>query len=250
MKCLASTIVSAALSEVGYCEKNTDKKLEETIGDAGDGNFTKYAAYIDTNFPSFYNGRKQGFAWCDVFVDYLFLKCFGYENALRLLCQPEKSAGAGCTYSRAFYQAAGRLSEKPEVGAQIFFYDKNNRKRIAHTGIVISFDTTSVYTVEGNTSNKVGKRSYKLTDDSIAGYGVPAYDSETDLADVDTVAKQVIAGVWGNGEERKTRLTLAGYSYEEVQAVVNALMNAQSTDGKAKEIYIPKTVEKLIIHIQ
>lgn len=35
------------------------------------------------------------------------------------------------------------------------------------------------------------------------------------------IADEVIAGKWGNGEDRKKRLTEAGYNYSEVQAIVN-----------------------------
>lgn len=38
---------------------------------------------------------------------------------------------------------------------------------------------------------------------------------------VDEIAAEVIAGKWGNGEDRKKRLTAAGYNYNEVQAAVN-----------------------------
>ena len=41
---------------------------------------------------------------------------------------------------------------------------------------------------------------------------------------VETVAKEVIAGKWGNGEDRKKRLQAAGYAYGAVQKKVNALM--------------------------
>ena len=41
---------------------------------------------------------------------------------------------------------------------------------------------------------------------------------------VDEVAREVIQGKWGNGAERKKRLTEAGYDYNEVQKCVNALM--------------------------
>lgn len=37
------------------------------------------------------------------------------------------------------------------------------------------------------------------------------------------VAKEVIAGKWGNGAERKQRLTAAGYDYEAVQKIVNEM---------------------------
>lgn len=41
---------------------------------------------------------------------------------------------------------------------------------------------------------------------------------------VDTVAKEVIKGDWGNGSDRKARLEAAGYNYKEVQSKVNALL--------------------------
>ncbi len=41
---------------------------------------------------------------------------------------------------------------------------------------------------------------------------------------VTELAKEVIAGKWGNGADRKTRLTQAGYDYNAVQAKVNELM--------------------------
>lgn len=57
---------------------------------------------------------------------------------------------------------------------------------------------------------------------------------------VDTVAREVIAGQWGNGEDRKARLTLAGYDYRTVQARVNEMLSPQpqrkSIDEIAKEV--------------
>lgn len=38
------------------------------------------------------------------------------------------------------------------------------------------------------------------------------------------VAKEVISGKWGNGEERKKRLAAAGYDYKIIQAEVNRLL--------------------------
>ena len=39
------------------------------------------------------------------------------------------------------------------------------------------------------------------------------------------VAKEVLSGKWGNGGERRKNLTEAGYNYEDVQGIVNALLN-------------------------
>ena len=41
---------------------------------------------------------------------------------------------------------------------------------------------------------------------------------------IDAIAKEVIAGKWGNGDERKKKLTAAGYDYDAVQKRVNELM--------------------------
>ena len=46
---------------------------------------------------------------------------------------------------------------------------------------------------------------------------------------IEELAKEVIAGKWGNGEDRKQRLTAAGYNYSLIQAKVNELMGAKTT---------------------
>ena len=42
------------------------------------------------------------------------------------------------------------------------------------------------------------------------------------------IAEEVLDGKWGNGEERKKRLTEAGYNYDEVQAKVNEILASQA----------------------
>ncbi len=41
---------------------------------------------------------------------------------------------------------------------------------------------------------------------------------------VDAIAREVIRGDWGNGDERKQKLTAAGYDYSAVQKKVNELL--------------------------
>nr|DAN90527.1 MAG TPA: hypothetical protein [Caudoviricetes sp.] len=41
---------------------------------------------------------------------------------------------------------------------------------------------------------------------------------------LDEISKEVIVGKWGNGDERKKRLTAAGYDYVEIQKRVNAML--------------------------
>jgi hypothetical protein len=51
-----------------------------------------------------------------------------------------------------------------------------------------------------------------------------AVSTSTAKKSVEEIAKEVIAGKWGNGDARKTALEKAGYDYSEVQAQVNALL--------------------------
>ena len=39
-----------------------------------------------------------------------------------------------------------------------------------------------------------------------------------------TIAYEVIDGKWGNGQDRRNRLTKAGYNYMAVQTIVNAIV--------------------------
>ena len=47
---------------------------------------------------------------------------------------------------------------------------------------------------------------------------------QIELKSNEEIAKEVIAGLWGNGEERYNKLTEAGYNYDNVQAIVNQML--------------------------
>lgn len=49
--------------------------------------------------------------------------------------------------------------------------------------------------------------------------------TSTNVKSVAELAKEVIAGKWGNGVDRKQRLTAAGYDYNAVQKEVNKLLS-------------------------
>lgn len=51
------------------------------------------------------------------------------------------------------------------------------------------------------------------------------------------LAKEVINGLWGNGETRKRKLTQAGYNYSVIQNLVNKMLsNKKSNETIAKEV--------------
>ena len=121
----------------------------------------------------------------------------------------------------------------------------DNRGSGDHIGIVTQTGSSSFVVTEGNTSGgKVATRTMQVNGRYIRGFIAPDYaaiakalggetiptenDPDTTTKSIEEIAKEVIAGKWGNGSERRTRLQAAGYAYSTVQDKVNELMAAAS----------------------
>ena len=251
---LASEVIKVAKAEVGYLEKASNSKLDSKTDNAGTKNYTKYARDLD-KISGFYNGKKNGYAWCDVFVDWCFVQAFGVDKAKEMLCQPAKSLGAGCGYSATYYKNKGKFHSTPAVGDQIFF---KNGSGICHTGLVYDVDKKYVYTIEGNTSGASGvvsngggvcKKKYKLSYSKIAGYGRPTYDAENHkyiptvlkwqkeaVSDGYSFLKYGVDGKWGSECERVAKKAickkqLIGYKNKNLTKIVQMVVGVKA-DGK------------------
>lgn len=212
MFCTVERVLSIARAELGYHEKlslaNLDKK---NAANDGPGNYTKYAR--DLAAAGYYNGSKQGFDWCDVFVDWCVWMAAGKDKskAETVECQ-NGPYGAGVGFSARYYKAQDRFyTSGPKAGDQIFFGDND------HTGLVEKVDGGRVYTIEGNTNNAmVERKSYSLASTWIMGYGRPKYEEETEmryekLKDIEEsdyrstidklIKKGIIKGKGGSGED-------------------------------------------------
>lgn len=203
-------IIEIALNEVGYLEKKSNRSLDSKTANAGHKNYTKYARDLD-NIKDFYNGKKNGYDWCDIFVDWCFVQAYGPEKAKQMLCQPDKSTGAGCGFSMNFYKKKNQFYTSPKKGDQIFFKQGTT---IIHTGIVYEVDSKNVYTIEGNTSSASGvvdnggavaKKSYSLGSSYIAGYGRPKYEETDDKKETPKKSVIEVDGVWGKATTIKAQ---------------------------------------------
>lgn len=165
-------ILELANQEVGYLEKASREQLGEKTANAGDKNYTMYAEEMDA--LKVYNGPKQGYAWCNAFIDWLFYKTLGLERARELLI----GWSAGCTQDWNWFKSAGQIVIEPQRGDLVFFGNCD------HIGIIEKVDNERIYTIEGNTSNKaelivnggqVAKKTYLKTSKYIKGYARPKY---------------------------------------------------------------------------
>ena len=179
-------LIAMAEEQVGYLGKKTNAQLDDSKANAG-GKFNKYARDLDT-LGDFYNGRKNGYDWCDVFVDWCFVRTFGREMAQKLLCQPDRSCGAGTKYSMEYYRARGRLFSTPQIGDQVFFGDD---KSIWHTGIVVKVVGSYIHTIEGNAGDPSAVRSckYGQSHSYIKAYGRPDWSLVPDEEEDDDMPK-------------------------------------------------------------
>ena len=176
-------VISIATNEIGYLEKATNSQLDNKTANAGYNNWTKYARDMDN--LNMYNGKKNGYAWCDMFFDWCMVQAFGVETALKITGQKLKGEGAGCTSSANYYKSIGQFFKtNPRPGDQIFF-SNDGGKSMNHTGLVVKVTKDRVYTIEGNTSSAAGvvanggavrDKSYAINYSKIGGYGRPKYE--------------------------------------------------------------------------
>ena len=94
---------------------------------------------------------------------------------------------------------------------------------------------TSVGKLSGYSSSLDLNKAYisAASWNKLAGKAKKTSASTTIKKSVNTLAKEVLAGKWGNGADRKSRLTKAGYDYNKVQVAVNKLVQvSQMSEDK------------------
>lgn len=183
-----NTLIELAKSEVGYLEKKDAnvKYIYDKTKNAGSNNYNKYAYDLDTKYPNYMNGKKNGYSWCACFISWLFITAYGEADAHNILYQPIKGYGAGCVACANYYKSNNAYDKSPKIGDQVIFKDSSGEP--CHTGLVIAVDNSSFTTIEGNTSCVAGvienggaveKKVYSKTYSRIHGFGHPCYGDQS-----------------------------------------------------------------------
>ena len=159
----ALSAIEVASSQVGYREGKTGPSWD---------NDQKYSDQL----PGF--GWSDFKAWCATFAQWCF-----WQVGVKV---PLGAQSASCLASVAAYKKAGRFTEYPGKGFQVFYGPKGG----THTGIVQGYDSTYIYTIEGNTNdsgsaegNGVYKKRRLRKSDYVYGYGIPYYKGKAQSAD-------------------------------------------------------------------
>lgn len=67
--------------------------------------------------------------------------------------------------------------------------------------------------------------------------------ASTGKKSTDTIAKEVIAGEWGNGNDRKKKLEAAGYNYNTIQERVNEMLGVKASSSSGSSGTTKKTLK-------
>lgn len=158
--------------------------------------------------------------WCAMFTTVIAHRCgigsdrFPYE--VSVFFQMERAKAMGIFYT-------DRSKIQPN---DLIVYDWDRNGTMDHVGIVVSSGSESIRVIEGNKNDSVGYRIVPLHSPAVVGFISTGYSApQADLVTLEPtedqriakLAKEVIQGKYGNGNERKQAL---GADYERVQAWV------------------------------
>lgn len=145
-----------------------------------DGSHKKIIDVYNAHRPLARNYKvKYNDAWCATFVSACSIKA-GFTDILPTECS--------CNQMIQKFKNIGRWKENdsyvPSAG-DVIFYDwqdsgvGDNTGSSDHVGIVEKVVGSTITVIEGNKNNAVGRRTIQVNGRYIRGYGVPAYDKET-----------------------------------------------------------------------
>lgn len=212
-----------------------------------DGSYKEIIDIYNSYTGKFPRGTKMlySWAWCACTWSALAIK-LGYTDIMPIeiscIYLIENAKKMGCWVENDGYI--------PEPGDAVL-YDwedtglGDNIGSPNHVGVVVFTDKKAGYfvVVEGNNNNKVARRTVSINGRYIRGFITPKYDDsrlkpdelKQPNKDKTTVAREVIAGIWGNGDERKTNLVAAGYNYNDIQREVTKILCGSAPTESAQE---------------
>ena len=195
---------------------------------------------------------------CDVLSNCVGYACGRFNEIIGSMKYPYLNCNAENFIERA--KSCGlKISNKPSLGG-IMVWQKGSTLSgsdgAGHVEVVERIDgTNSIYTSSSayggsafynvkrtNSNGRWGmSSSYKfrgcIVNPKIGTKTTPdKKQTTTTKKTIEEIAKEVIVGKWGNGEERKKRLTSAGYNYNAVQTKVSEILAGKSSSNSKKTI--------------
>ena len=159
--------------------------------------------------------RKYGMPSNDVLVSICEKECLMFEEA---------GYYAAIYASKSWFDTKLNSSRLNRFDKWIAWWNKGASFDKNIYGLWQYTSTGSVNGISGNVDMNEAYKDYSsiINNNSNSSPNTPAKKS------IEQLAQEVLAGDWGNGEDRKNRLVAEGYNYDVVQARVNELSGISS----------------------
>lgn len=173
--------------------------------------------------------------WCDITVSVIGIKS-GATDLIGRECGVQRHIDI--FKSKGIWIEDGKITPKP-ADIVCFNWDDTTQANDGwadHIGIVESVSNGVITTIEGNYGRQVKRRTMPVGWGYIRGYARPKYgtststDTSTSKKSVEEIAKEVINGTWGKGDDRKKKLAAAGYDFATVQAKVGEILKGSTSN--------------------
>ncbi|MCD8052131.1 MAG: Cna B-type domain-containing protein [Clostridiales bacterium] len=149
----AADVAAIATSQIGYTESTANFTLDED-GKTRKG-YTRYGEWY---------GNEYG-DWDAMFASFCLYYAGVDEDVF-----PEASGAYAWTAALNKLDLYEDSDYTPAVGDLVFF-DTDKNGKADHVGVVTAVTETTLTAIEGDSSDKVEKNTYKLSDSTIIGYG-------------------------------------------------------------------------------
>lgn len=165
----------------------------------------------------------------------------GYDPAaITTPCESDCSAGvAAIVKAVGFLKGIEKMQNVPET-----MYTGNEKKALKDAGFDCLTDPKYLKSDSELVRGDI-LLYHKKTKTYETGHTAIYLSNPTEIQNggksVDELAREVIAGKWGNGDERKMKLESAGYNYQEVQNKVNDILNSKKPTENPKYKIIAKS---------
>lgn len=258
----ADFVIVKATEGIGYVDKSCDGFFQKALSLGKKLGFYHFARPTANNDPI----RE---------ADFFYENCKGYFGKAIPILDWEAENKHNVAYAKAWldrvYQRSGvkpviYMSESvansydwssvanADYGLWVAKYRDNNpdynynmanagsRPRVKWWKFYCMWQWTSSGRLNGYSGNLDCNVFYgdQSTWDAYVGKSTSTVKPQPTRKTTDQLADEVIAGQWGNGEDRKKRLTAAGYNYDAVQNAVNAKLAKKSNDEIAQEVIAGK----------
>ncbi|MGN0362342.1 MAG: glucosaminidase domain-containing protein [Bilifractor sp.] len=218
----AQDLLNVLRSWIGYSEAN--------------GKFRRIIDIYNSHRPLARGYRVQYTdEWCDTAVSAAAIQA-GMADLIGTECGCEEHVKI--FRRKGIWIEDGRIIPKP---GYIILYNWNDSSQpndgySDHIGVVESVSEHAIIVIEGNNSGAVRRRQIPVGWGYIRGYAAPRYEATVKSGpkmSVEEAARGVLAGKYGNGEDRKRAVTALGLDYNTVQKRVNQILRAESRPRKS-----------------